>query len=193
MRDHGTHIHQSPLAHYLQHERPCAVTRSGSQTASICLHGRNHPRARRQGAHYQRTNGPRSHSCVTAGEARTSRNYRKGEGEFIGLDSQRVSTATDVFLASRLFGVQREPFPKTNDSRLHRQTGGAPSKGVLQGRVDCVPQEARNRIRREISVGMSHIILECSLSPLTGLDLLCSCNPRLAPWATLYRRSAAAV
>ena len=39
---------------------------------------------------------------------------------------------------------------------------------------------------RKISLGMSVHFWKSFLSPLPGLGLICSRDPRLAPWATIY-------
>jgi hypothetical protein len=54
-----------------------------------------------------------------------------------------------------------------------------------------VLEEARDQLRREISVGMNATHQNCFLSPLPGLGWFADVVPRLAPWATIWRRSAA--
>src|ERR1044071_6172819 len=49
----------------------------------------------------------------------------------------------------------------------------------------------RETIGRAVMVGMNGLVHLGFLSPLPGLVAFCAAVPRLTPWATIWRRSAA--
>src|SRR5690349_8717975 len=108
------------------------------------------------------------------------------------MGSQNVSHAIHICMAGRLCGVWSKRLSKAGCFGLHRRPGGAPSKSFVQGGIHFLSKEARNRIRRKISLGMNAVMSQhFLLSPLPGLGLFCRLDPRLTPWANVLRHSVA--
>lgn len=191
MRAHGTHLHQSADAPHLQHEGPCPIAHTRPETASLRLHGRHHSGTEWNSADRQRPDRSRSHPCHAFAEALDFRNRGESEGQFFRLGSPRVSKPPGLRVANRLRSIQRQLFCEANGLRLHRGSGRASSKVFLQRGADCLPQEARDSIRRTIRFRMSACASSRFLPPLTGLGRVAPSNPRLAPWAKFWRCSAA--
>lgn len=191
MKSHGAHPHQFVVPYRVQHEGAVATPGRRFETAPVPLNGRHHPRTWRYSVTHQRPGRSHSYSHLVACKDRALRTCRQSEGQFQRLGSPRVPRQVVVRRANGLCGVHGQPLTKVIRLGLHLEPGRTPSQGFFQGGACCFPQEARNRIQREIFVGMNIGLHQSFLSPLKGLGLLCRVAPRLTPWATVSRCSAA--
>jgi hypothetical protein len=190
MRSYGSHLHRSARPYDIQHEGSCAIPRCGDQSAAVSLLGWGYSRTWWQGVAHQRADRSRSRFNFAACQKCFVRNCRQTESKFQRLGSSRVSETPIFRMANRICGIHGKSFAEANRAGLHYKSGGASSEAIVQGRVDCVPQETRNRIRREISLGMNAPLSKYFLSPRPGLGSF-DAYPRLAPWATICRHSVA--
>jgi hypothetical protein len=193
MTTNGSHIYQSPGSRDLQYERSCAIARCRDQIAPVPLHERNCQGARRRGLAYQWADRPCAYIGIIAGQNVCLGNGGQGQSQLQRMDSSRVSKTPVICVADGLLSFHRQSFTKARRSGLYCESRRASPENFLQRGIDSVSQEARNPVRRTIFVGMKTYSSDCFLPPLTGLGLFLHPVPRLAPWATSYRRYAAEI
>src|SRR6266498_2257182 len=139
----------------------------------------------------QRSDRPRAYPRLFARQAGAGGIHWKGESQLGQVGSQAVFESLGFLVAGWLFSFQREPFAEAGGPRLYCEPGRTSSEALFQRGVDCLAQEARDRIRRTISLGVAmKAAIIFSVAP-PGLILFARSNPRLTPWATFCRRSAA--
>src|SRR5262245_62109046 len=89
-----------------------------------------------------------------------------------------MAGAIPVWLANWIRRVQRQQVQRRCSFRVHRRSGGTPPMEDLPRRIFGVSEEARDRIRREIHLGVRRRFLS-SLRDWLGFARF----PRLTPWA----------
>ena len=85
-------------------------------------------------------------------------------------------------MASRLWSVQRQPFPGASRGALYWRPGEASPPRDLPGGVDRLPPEEWHRLRRALYLVVISFAPFGARNGVGGAIL-----PRLAPWATIFR------
>ena len=150
MNAHGPHLHQPAFPRDFQHEGPCATIGRRTETTPVSLPGWYCSRAWRHCFAHQRTQRSRAYASAASSQDHCFRNRRQGEGELQRLGSSRIFRKMGIRVADRLRGIHGEPFAKTIGVGLHRELRRTSSPAFIPGGINCLPQEARNPIRRAI-------------------------------------------
>src|SRR6185369_15977203 len=124
----------------------------------VAFHGRHRPAEQNEG-HRNRWN---RRSCSLAPFASCHPADRKGcpidQGRFLQVGSRHLPRTPTFPMAGKIWVVQRERVAIGHAHSLHPQAGAASSQYNVAGGIPGVAEEAPDRIRRGVSVGLSSAV-----------------------------------
>src|SRR6185503_2464264 len=124
----------------------------------VAFHGRHRPAEQNEG-HRNRWN---RRSCSRAPFASCHPVDRKGcpidQGRFLQVGSRHLPRTPTFAMAGKIWVVQRERVAIGHAHSLHQQAGAASLQYNVPGGIPGVAEEAPDRIRRGVSVGLSSAV-----------------------------------